>query len=377
MRNISILVKPASSLCNMRCRYCFYTDEAENRSIPNTGIMNEDISKLLIRSAFDAVGENGQISFAFQGGEPTLAGMDYFRHFVHMVSKMNHKRIPIHYALQTNGLDLNAEWAAFFVENKFLVGISLDGDKTLHDEFRVDRAAKGTWARIVKKIDLMLRSGVDVNLLCVVTRRTAKNAVKVYHALKKTGVLYLQFIPCLDPIGETRGSMPYSLLPDDYGTFLCSLFDAWYLDWLGGHYTSIRLFDDYVHLAMGLPAGTCATSGSCGAYYVVESDGSVYPCDFYSLDEWKLGNIRQTSLQELERYDLAENFIKESLRRPEECNSCSWKMLCFGGCKRDWVTDPSGVSRNYYCRAFQKLFSYAASRIYKIAKEESYIRNRY
>ena len=287
MQFVNFLIKPASSLCNMRCRYCFYEDEASNRTQASMGVMTQETADLLIREAIDAVDFNGRLNFAFQGGEPTVAGLDFFRHFVAEVSVRNTRHIPVSYSIQTNGLALNEEWAAFLAQNRFLVGVSLDGDKALHDEFRIDAAGKGTWTRVRQNITMLQRAGVELNLLCVVTKRCAKSAVRVYHALQKTGVEFLQFIPCLDPLGMPRGCMPYSLLPEDYGTFLCALFDEWYRDWSTGHYTSVRLFDDYVHLAMGLPAGTCSTSGSCGAYFVVEADGSVYPCDFYVLDDWE------------------------------------------------------------------------------------------
>lgn len=285
---VNLLVKPASSLCNMRCRYCFYEDEAANRSQASMGIMSEETAALLIRQALDAAGKDGALSVAFQGGEPTVAGLDFFRAFVAAVQRYNTAGLPVSYAIQTNGLGLDEGWVEFLVRNHFLVGVSVDGDKALHDEFRLDAAGKGTWTRVQKNLTMLRKAGAECNLLCVVTRRCAKSAVRTYHALQKTGVGYLQFIPCLDPLGEERGQRTWSLTPEDYGNFLCTLFDEWCRDWEQGRYTSVRLFDDYVHLAMGLPPSTCATGGHCGAYFVVEADGSVYPCDFYVLDEWEI-----------------------------------------------------------------------------------------
>lgn len=376
MQFVNFLIKPASSLCNMRCRYCFYEDEAANRTQASMGIMTRETADLLIGEALDAVDFNGRLSFAFQGGEPTVAGLDFFHHFVEEVTRRNTRHIPVNYSIQTNGLALDEEWAEFLAKNRFLVGISMDGDKALHDEFRIDAAGKGTWTRVRQNVTLLQRAGVDLNLLCVVTKRCAKSAVRVYHALQKTGVNFLQFIPCLDPLEMPRGSMPYSLLPEDYGTFLCALFDEWYRDWSSGHYTSVRLFDDYVHLAMGLPAGTCATSGSCGAYFVVEADGSVYPCDFYVLDEWKLGHLGDQPLPALAQSDRAVRFLQDGLNHPTTCASCQWRQLCFGGCKRDWCDDPAGGKRNYYCSSFQRFFAHAAPRLYQVAQAELRARGR-
>lgn len=376
MQFVNFLIKPASSLCNMRCRYCFYEDEAANRTQASMGVMTRETADLLIGEALDAVDFNGRLSFAFQGGEPTVAGLDFFRHFVEEVTRRNTRHIPVNYSIQTNGLALDEEWAEFLAKNRFLVGISMDGDKALHDEFRIDAASKGTWTRVRQNVTMLQRAGVDLNLLCVVTKRCAKSAVRVYHALQKTGVNFLQFIPCLDPLEMPRGSMPYSLLPEDYGTFLCALFDEWYRDWSSGHYTSVRLFDDYVHLAMGLPAGTCATSGSCGAYFVVEADGSVYPCDFYVLDEWKLGHLGDQPLPALAQSDRAVQFLQDGLNHPTACASCQWRQLCFGGCKRDWCDDPAGGKRNYYCSSFQRFFAHAAPRLYQVAQAELRARGR-
>lgn len=375
MSRVNLLIKPASSLCNMRCRYCFYEDEAANRTQASMGIMTLQTAELLIRQAFDAAGEQGDISIAFQGGEPTLAGLAFFESFVEFVRRYNRKQLPVTYAIQTNGYAVDEKWAAFLAKNRFLVGISVDGDKALHDEFRIDTAGKGTWMRTQKSLRLLQTAGVACNLLCVVTKRCAKSAIRTYHALQKTGVGYLQFIPCLDPLGEERGQRPWSLTPEDYGTFLCSLFDAWYRDWENGRYTSVRLFDDYVHLAMGLPSSTCATSGRCGAYYVVEADGSVYPCDFYVLDEWKLGDIYQTTLKAIGESEREVQFLRESLKKPNACDSCRWKYLCFGGCKRDCFFTENGDIRNYYCASYQQFFGYAERRINFIANEERKMRS--
>lgn len=370
MQFVNFLIKPASSLCNMRCRYCFYEDEAANRTMASMGVMSRDTARLLIREALAAVDFNGRISFAFQGGEPTVAGLDFFRFFVEETRRQNTRHIPIDWSIQTNGLAVDDQWAEFFAQNRFLVGVSLDGDKALHDEFRVDAAGRGTWTRVHAAVQRLQKAGAELNLLCVVTKRCAKSAVRVYHALQKTGVRYLQFIPCLDPLGMERGGMPYSLLPEDYGAFLCALFDEWYRDWAAGRYTSVRLFDDYVHLAMGLPAGTCATSGSCGAYAVVEADGSVYPCDFFALDAWKLGNIHETPLPQLMDSRREKQFLEEGLQHPDPCAACRWQALCFGGCKRDWTQDAAGVRQNYYCPAFQMFFAHAEPRLRQIAAAE-------
>ena len=353
----------------MRCKYCFYQDELAKRDRSSDCMMSEAVADRLIERCFEEIDRNGYINFAFQGGEPTLAGLGFFRHFVSQVETMNQKNVRIEYAIQTNGLLLTEEWAGFLREHGFLVGVSLDGEKSIHDRLRQDTAGKGTWNRVEKAIRLLQRHGVETNLLCVVSRYCAKNPIKVYRSLKKTGVNYLQFIPCLDPLEEERGSMPHSLLPELYSGFLCRLFDEWYRDWRVGNYTSVRLFDDYVYLMMGEPAGTCSTCGVCGGYLVVEGNGSVYPCDFYCVDEWRLGTICTQSISELLNTETQREFLARGKEIPVTCSECRWKPLCMGGCKRDWI-DVTGDIRNYYCPSFQKFFAYAEKRLTEIARSE-------
>lgn len=374
---LNFLIKPASGACNMRCKYCFYENEVVIRKEDHSVFMTLDTAQLLIYQAFSCIesekrGEKNTvpISFAFQGGEPTLAGLDFFNKFIEMVQTYNVRKYPVQYTIQTNGLLLNEEWADFFAKNNFLVGISIDGDKALHESLRPDAVGRSTWDRVTRNLRLLQDKHVETNLLCVVTRQCAKHPEKYYRVLKNLGVSFLQFIPCLDPLDVPRGSMQYSLTPKLYGSFLSGLFDEWYWDWKSGHYTSIRLFDDYIHLAMGLPAGTCATSGSCGAYFVVEGDGTLYPCDFYCLNEWKIGKLGEASLAEYAKSEIETHFLEEGTKHPSECSSCRFYPLCFGGCKRDWYQDSDGKNHNYFCSSFSQFFTYAEQRILEIARRE-------
>jgi uncharacterized protein len=369
MNAINLLIKPASGYCNMRCRYCFYHDEGNNRSRNNTMIMTGDTAGKLIASALEAASDAG-VTFAFQGGEPTLAGLDFFVFFTQEVKRQNKKNVPVSYAIQTNGLELDENWVKLFLDNHFLVGISTDGSMALHDELRPDNKGNGTWKRVTDNLKMLLDAGVDVNLLCVVSRQCADDPEGVYRNLRNLGVRYLQFIPCLDPIKEKRGSMDYSLLPSQYGDFLCRTFDLWYRDWIYGDYTSIRLFEDYVHLLMGLPSSTCATSGSCGSYLVVEGDGTAYPCDFYCLDEWELGNINTSGVDELLGAVKEKEFLEEGLNIPEPCLECEYRAICSGGCKRDWEILEDGTKVNYFCESFKALFKHALPGMKEIALEE-------
>lgn len=367
MNDVSLLIKPASSLCNLRCRYCFYEDESENRLQKCMGLMRQETAERLIDAAFAAQRGSGSITFSFQGGEPTVAGLEFFERFVALVEGKKRRSVRVHYALQTNGMVLDAAWAAFLNKNRFLVGLSVDGDRETHEACRVDAQGKGTYAKAVTALHLLQKAQVEVNLLCVVTRQCARSPQKVYNALKKLGARYLQFIPCLDPLQAQRGSLDYSLTPQDYGRFLCTLFDCWFYDWQHGQYTSIRQFDDYVHLAMGIASASCACAGRCGGYLVIEADGSAYPCDFYAMDDWRLGNIHDASLDTLmagERYCA---FVRESLKRPAVCTDCPHAALCRSGCRRDWL---ARERENYFCAAYRQFFDYAGPRLTWLAARE-------
>lgn len=371
VKQLNLLIKPASSLCNMRCHYCFYADEAAKRAESNLGVMSEETAEQLIRLAFAAVSGNECVNFSFQGGEPTLTGLDFFRSFVRAAKKLRPQGVNVQFTIQTNGFRIDSDWADFFAANRFLVGVSLDGDKDLHNTFRVDASGSGTYPRVLKSLQLLTARNVDVNLLCVVTNLCARHPQRVYRALKKTGVRFLQFIPCLDPLEQPRGTAKFSLTPEDYGAFLCALFDEWYRDWEQGTYVSVRTFDDYVHLAMGRPCGTCATSGRCGTYLVVEGDGSLFPCDFYCVDQWKLGNLHDLeSLDEVLGSQKEQCFLNESKEKPVECAECPWRSMCWGGCKRDWYTDGAGAACNYYCAAYRRFFAWAMPRLERIARAE-------
>ena len=368
MKHVNLLIKPSSSLCNMRCAYCFYTDESERRTQKSMGLMSWETADQLIEAAFSAVERLGSVSFSFQGGEPTLAGLDFFRHFTEKVRWRNRDHLSVAYAIQTNGLCLTEEWAAFFRENRFLVGISVDGDRAIHDRFRKDAEGHDTFERVSAHVEMLLKNRVDTNILCVVNGQTAEKPRRVYRALKSLNTGYLQFIPCLDPLGSPRGSMPWSLSAEAYGRFLCGVFDEWYTDWRQGRYVSVRQFDDWVHVAMGLPPGMCATCGQCGGYLVAEADGSLYPCDFYALDEWKLGTVRD-GLENVFRSEKMAAFCRRSTVKPPDCAACTFKRLCRGGCPRDWE-ERDGKTINTLCPALRTMFSRNMGRILEIAREE-------
>ena len=348
MASIQILVKPASGLCNLKCRYCFYCDEMEKRETPSYGFMAEETMEAVIRRAFAYADE--RVGFLFQGGEPTLVGLDFYKAVVALEEKYNRKKIPVTNSIQTNGMNLTAEWASFFASHDFLVGISIDGTKHTHDAFRVDAAGTGTFASVMKTAELFEQYGVTYNVLTVVNKRTAVSIPKIYSFYKKNNWKYLQFIPCLRPMGDNTQSELY-MTADQYTDFLIRIFNLYVKDFTRGNYMSIRQFDNWVRMYLGERAEQCGLMGHCTHQFVCEGNGNIYPCDFYCTDEWLLGNINESSLKVLAQSKTAYEFIKESIPVPEKCKACKFYPLCrAGGCKRNRESGD-------YCESYKKFFA--------------------
>lgn len=349
----------------MRCRYCFYADVASHRELRNAGIMNEQTHENMVRRAMEYA--EGIVSFAFQGGEPTLAGLNFFKRHVGFCKKYAKTGVQIHNSLQTNGYAVDEEWAKFFAENHFLIGLSLDGPKEIHDLYRKDAQGQGTFHRIRQTVTLLNRYKVEYNILCVVTEEVAKNANKVMNFFINNGFSYLQFIPCLDGLEGEKGE--WSLSAKRYGEFLVTSFNKYYSRFLKKKFISIRNFDNYLSLLAGYPAENCGMNGRCETYFVVEGNGNVYPCDFYVLDKYKGGNVNENSLREIRNSEVFKKFAEESLPVSKECKECKWFSLCRGGCRRYREPFENGLpSLNFYCESYKKFFEECGEPLLHLAK---------
>ena len=326
---MNLLIKPTSSLCNIECEYCFYLDECNNRKIKSYGMMTDETLELTVKKAL--MNADGSAVFAFQGGEPTLIGIDFYKRLLEFEGKYNTNNVKIINTIQTNGVLIDGEWAAFLSDNHFLVGLSLDGTREAHNKYRKDKNGKGTWDKALKAAELLQSAGAEYNVLCVITSANAKNGELVYNTLKKHK--YLQFIPCID--GFDNKKRAYSLSKNKYAEFLCAVFPLYYRDLLKGEEISIRLFDNYIDILRGKAPEMCGLSGKCACYGVIEADGSVYPCDFYATDEWRLGNVNEDGFSALFASDTAKRFILSSYEKSDDCKSCQYRALCGGGCRRE------------------------------------------
>ncbi len=367
MPPVSVMIKPSSGNCNLRCKYCFYYDTMSKRQQGSYGFMTEETLEQVIKKVLAHA--SGRCTIAYQGGEPTLRGVPFFEKSLEFQKKYNVNHVKIFNALQTNGYAIDDQWADFFKEHQFLVGVSLDGGPKIHDYYRKTPHGEGSFFKIMKNIELLKKKGVDFNILSVVNARTAPQIKHNYRFYQKNQLDYLQFIACLDPLGEEPGSREYSLTPELYGKFLIELFDLWYQDLLEGKQPYIRQFENYLGILLGNRPESCDMCGVCSRQYVVEADGSVYPCDFYVLDEYRLGNLNSDTMEEIDQAREQIGFISESEKRDESCLNCRYEPLCRSGCRRTRMADKN--HSQYFCKAYQMLFDHCLPQMIQIADRMS------
>lgn len=367
MPNMNVLIKPASGLCNLRCTYCFYIDETKNREIESYGFMTEETLEQVIKKTIE--GSDTECTIAYQGGEPTLRGLDFFKKSIIFQNEYNTKKIHIHNAIQTNGYDVSDEFLDFLKENNFLVGVSLDGIPYSHDAYRLDAQNKGSFSIVRDAIRRMEERKIEYNILTVVNATTAKKIKQIYEYFKEEGFEYLQFIPCLNPFGEEDVKYPHTLTAKLYSQFLRTLFDLWYQDMMEGKIVHIQQFENYVLMLLGQPPGICGMSGICSYQNVVEADGEVYPCDFYVLDQYKLGNLNEVSLEEVHQKRLELQFVEQSHPIHADCKACKYGPICRGGCRRHREPMIEGeYQKNIFCTAYYEFFEYSIKRLEEIAR---------
>lgn len=363
MPPLNLMIKPVSGHCDMRCKYCFYADVSKNRATRFYQKMSLETLETLVRRAL-AYAE-GSCDFAFQGGEPTLAGIDFYRALVAFQEKYNTRGLEIHNSIQTNGFHMTEELAEFFASRGFLVGVSLDGAKASHDLMRLDENGRGTYDRVLAGIKTLKEAGADVNILCVVNRYVAETPEETFAALKDFS--YIQYIACLDDFGGAQTE--HSLTPEAYGRFLVKSLELYERAFFAGQYVSIRNFDNYVGILLGRRPENCAMCGQCGVYYLIEGDGGVYPCDFYVIDPYRMGNINDQSFFKLEKSPVAAAFRAASAYVSEPCKACKYFYLCRGGCRRDREPFEAGrPALNHWCEGYKTFFEAAEPRLSKIAR---------
>lgn len=359
-----LLVKPASGACNLRCRYCFYADEMKCREEAVRPFMTAECFEKAVSKAYDHIALTGDrsLSVGFQGGEPTLAGLGFFRSAVAFAEKTRPDGVSLNWFIQTNGTLIDEEWAAFLAGKKFLCGLSFDGFPEVHDKNRVGRDGRGTSKDVLRAAKILNDAGAEFNILTVLTGEAARSPRKIWSFCEKNGFAWQQYIPCIAPLRGEDG--PWTLGSARYGDFLCGLFDLWYEGIVSGRPVYNREFENWTGIIAGIEPEDCGMRGECSPQYLIESDGSVYPCDFYALDGYRLGNVMTDSFEDIDKARAESGFIEESRRLPDACKECKWYFLCRGGCRRN--RDSVGLNR--FCEGYVKFFEHAYPRMKKLAE---------
>lgn len=354
MSSLTLLIKPSSSMCNLNCKYCFYKDCSNYRDKYNNKFMKFETLETIVIKAFS---ENVDcINFIFQGGEPTLIGLDFYIHLIYLQNKYNLHNIKVLNSIQTNGFLLDDDWCEFFYKNKFLVGVSLDGFKSIHDNVRVTAKNFGSFDKVYSSVSLLKKYNIEFNILSVIHKQNYSHIKDIYNFFKANNFKYIQFIPCIKGFNDTVDT--FRLSTHEYYYFLDTLFELWYEDILNNNFIEIKNFFDYISVLKGYIPTCCGMGGFCSIHTVIESNGDVYPCDFYCIDDWHLGNITNFSFSQLTTNSIAKNFFDRSLNINHECKQCAYFKLCGGGCRRNLEPFENNTpSLNYQCSSLKDFFS--------------------
>ena len=393
-RRFHVMAKPIGSACNLDCSYCFYLHKEQLLDQTRGQRMDDKMLDFFIEQYIESQ-DGEEIIFSWQGGEPTLLGLDYFKRIVELQAKYKPEGVTIQNDLQTNGTALNDEWCEFLKEHNFLVGLSIDGPQELHDIHRVTRAGKPTFDKVMEAAACMKKHGVPFNALAVVNRQNAKKPLEVYRFLtRELGATYVQFTPCVEPADFTttapqfweeqnvpRSGSPrakpghpnaivtdWSVDPEDWGDFLVATFEEWVNNDFGR--VQVNLFETAVAQTMGMESQLCVTAEFCGKGLAIEHDGSIYSCDHYVYPEYQLGHLKNHYLANLvfsERQQAFGMSKKETL--PNQCKQCNYLKLCWGECPKNRLvhTRAGEPGLNYLCPGIKKFFNFAEPILHGIA----------
>jgi uncharacterized protein len=354
MQNLTLLIKPSSHLCNLECAYCFY--KRVSCIYPEKKpLMELETARTLVRKTLQ-LGCRENI-FSWQGGEPTLMGIDFYRHVVEFQKQYATPGQVIGNSLQTNGTLIDEAWADFFAENHFFIGLSLDGPKDLHDHYRRTSSGKGTYEKVMQAVAFLKRHNVQFNILTLLTDANVLKPTELYRFFRKHGLPHLQFIPCHEIDPATGEELPFSISSEQLGTFYCKLFDLWLED--GFSDVSIRSFEDILIYYIDGVHVTCNWLEQCSSYLVIEHNGDVYPCDFFVYPEWKLGNIRKDPFQTIAANLRWQEFMTMKARLSRSCRDCRWLLFCHGDCPKFRTSDQGGLAGvSAFCSARRMLFEH-------------------
>lgn len=361
----NMMFKPVGSVCNLDCSYCYYLDKA--KLYVEQHAMSLELLEKVVKEYVE-INDNDQIVFDWHGGEPLLLGLEYFKNIVAVQRKYKGNK-HIYNTIQTNGTLLNEDFARFFRENGFLVGVSIDGPQDVHDMFRKDKSDSPTFVKVMRGLELLHRYAVDFNTLTTISKAGEGRGLDVYRFLKNIGSHYMQFMPVLEYV-DSNGAITspgngasklasWSVDPLEYGMFMCDIFDYWVKNDVGTYF--VNLFDSTLANYCGVSPGTCVYSETCGANAVMEHNGDIYPCDHFVYPDYKIGNVAVSSLKEIMQSNgNAEFGINKRNMLPDKCFRCKYYFACHGECpKHRFDKTEQGDLQNSLCEGLYLFFSHA------------------
>jgi uncharacterized protein len=383
-RRYHVMVKPGGAICNLDCTYCYYLHKERLLGSSSKFRISDELLETHICQYIEGQG-GSEVVFTWQGGEPTLLGIDFFAKVVELQKKYKRPNQSISNDLQTNGTLLDEDWAKFLHQNKFLVGLSIDGPKNFHDTYRLSKNGAPTFEKVFAATQLLHKHGVRFNTLSVVNRMNARRPLDVYRFLREVQPYQMQFLPCVEPKDfcqiapqkwdekilpkyDSRAAHPgnsesvvtdWSVDPDDWGFFLCKIWDEWYRRDYGKVF--VNLFETAVAQWMGMDALTCVYHEFCGKGVALEHDGSVYSCDHYVYPEYKLGNIRENSSAQMVFSERQMEFgLAKFQTLPQRCRDCKYLFACNGECpKNRLIRTPEGEpGLNYLCSGLLRFWEH-------------------
>ena len=368
-----VMLKPAGAHCNLACKYCYYLEKNNLYQNSHRHLMSDEMLEQFTREYIEAQ-TMPQVLFTWHGGEPLMRSIDFYKKALALQKKYAHGK-QIDNVIQTNGTLLTDEWCEFFAQNHWLVGISIDGPQEYHDHYRVTPAGKPSWEKVMQSISLLKKHRVEWNAMAVVNAYNAEHPLEFYHFFRDNGCQYLQFTPIVERLtehedGRTLASLAddreipladASVTPEQWGNFLCTIFDDWVHHDVGK--TFVEIFDCTLANWMGVLPGICAYSKECGHAGVMEHNGDVYSCDHFVFPEYKLGNIKDQSLIDMLYGEKQQAFSRlKHTSLPRQCKECDMEFACHGECpKNRFEKDKYGEpGLNYLCQGYYQYYSHVA-----------------
>ncbi|MBN2451752.1 MAG: anaerobic sulfatase maturase [Lentisphaeria bacterium] len=365
VRPFSLLVKPASADCNLRCEYCFYLGHCGFYPETRRHRMTDEVLATMVRTYMATPQPTYQ--FGWQGGEPTLMGLDFFRRVVGCQQQFGRDGAGVANGLQTNATLITPEFAAHLAEYHFLTGVSLDGPRYLHDKYRLTPAGKGSHEEVRRGIRRLQEANAEFNILILVSEANVRDPAVVYHYLCDNGFLFHQYIPCVEP-DENRRILPFSIAAEEWGEFLCRVFDLWYA--ADTRRVSIRLFDSVLALLVDNVRNICPFGSNCCQYFVVEYNGDVFPCDFFVEKRLRIGNVTEDSWETMQQSPIYTSFGQQKSVWHERCDTCPWLWICQGDCLKHRLCTGGGDPRHLsgLCNGWRMFYEHTMPRFRELAE---------